>query len=157
MYRFLEGHKNIKGLSFNSDEFFLRTKSISVSAPDDDSETDTGESLPEDAIVYDVFLDVKVAESTGTGRTLDVGTDSSGSGDADGFLDGVDVSSTGRVKGTLADSGVTLGELLYVDTDGSSDNQKEPYIYGTDNVTITADNDDWEEFKGEIVFVYATN
>src|SRR6056297_1861115 len=68
---------------------------IAITAPEDNSEQSTGFVLPDKAIVHDVFLDVTTAEVTGTTKTINVGTDSTDSGDADGYLAGVSVSTTG--------------------------------------------------------------
>lgn len=154
--RFLENYKNVKGLEFEGNPFILRTKKINLTCPDDASETGSDWSLPDQAVVYDVFLRVITAESKGTGKTLDVGIDSDDSGDADGYLVGVDVSSTGLIKSTLENGSVTLGALFKTDTDGSSDYAKEADVEsGGKEITYTASNADWEEFEGNLYIVYA--
>jgi len=63
------------------------------------SETDTGVDLPDKAMVLDVWLEVTTADS---GITIDVGLLSTESGgDADGFLDGAPLDSTGLVFGGI--------------------------------------------------------
>lgn len=47
------------------------------------------------------------------GIVIDVGTLSTDSGDADGYIDGVSVATLGRAKPTLATAGITLGVLLW--------------------------------------------
>lgn len=61
------------------------------------SEVDTGLDLPTKGFVLPwMWLDVVVAEATGSTKTLDVGLLSSESGgDADGFIDGLSVAATG--------------------------------------------------------------
>ena len=106
---------------------------------DDDSETETGFVLPDTAIVKNVYLNVITAETTATDKTIDVGTDGTGSNDPDGFLDGVSLESTGLVKGTLLNTGQTLGALLRVDEGGDGDLVPEPDIEsGGEKVTLTA-------------------
>ena len=61
------------------------------------SEVDTGLNLPAKAVVLDVILDVTTAETTGTTKTLDIGTMTT-SNDPDGFADGLSVASTGRKR-----------------------------------------------------------
>jgi len=64
------------------------------------SETDAGIDLPSKAAILDVFVEVTTADS---GITMDIGLLSSESGgDADGFLDGVSMASTGLVQGTVS-------------------------------------------------------
>lgn len=63
---------------------------------------DTGFDLPVKGIVYDVFLDVKVAEATASTKTVDVGLLAGETGgDADGFLDGAVDSAIAVVRGTI--------------------------------------------------------
>lgn len=69
-------------------------------------------TLPAGAVVRDVFIDVVTNES---GGTIDVGTLSSDSGDADGFLDGESLTTAGLVQHNNFDSTAsnnTLGSLL---------------------------------------------
>lgn len=58
------------------------------------SEADTGFKLPEQSLVVDAFVHVKTAAAA---TVLDVGLLATTSGDADGFIDGLDVSSSGLV------------------------------------------------------------
>lgn len=58
--------------------------------------------------------------------TIDVGTLSTDSGDADGFMDGVSTATAGYVKATLLASGDTMGALLSVlDSANSGDDAPE--------------------------------
>ena len=117
----------------------LATISMSPSDFSDDSEVETGFTLPEGAIVTNVFLNVGTEETTQSTKTVDVGTLSTDGGDADGFLAAVSVEATGLVKGTLANDGQTLGALLYVDEDGDGTLVPEPDIAsGEKMVTVTA-------------------
>lgn len=62
------------------------------------SEEDTGIDLPANSIILHNLVNVEVtaAEATGSTKTIDVGLLSSESGgDADGFIDGLSVASTG--------------------------------------------------------------
>lgn len=112
---------------------------------------ETAFTLPDKAIVYDVFVDVTTEETTGTGQTIDVGV----VGTTNGYLDGVDVSSTGLIKGTLAYNAVTLGSLLTTNTGDGTNPVKEPDITSGDTtVTVTASNDDFAELEGNVIIVY---
>lgn len=61
----------------------------------DNTETDTGITIPANAIVNNVYVRVNSAESTATTKTITVGTDSTDSGDADGYLASTSVAATG--------------------------------------------------------------
>lgn len=121
------------------------------------SEQDTGLDFPEKAIILPYpLVDVETAEATGGTKTLDVGLLSSESGgDADGLLNGVDVSATGIKKGTLLNTGQTLGALLSVDEDGAGALVPEPHVVGDAvSLTFTAGDNDWAEFRGRIYVPY---
>lgn len=76
----------------------------------DATETDTGVTLP-GAVKADPTIEVVTTDS---GITIEIGTLSTASGDADGFLDAVSCATAGIVKGTLTNGSVTLGALLKV-------------------------------------------
>ncbi len=76
------------------------------------SETSTGVRIPAGAVVTDVGLDVVDAVAS---STVDVGTLSTDSGDADGFLDGESGAVAGKIVHNTADAtaaNITVGELL---------------------------------------------
>ena len=75
-------------------------------------------TLPTTAVVMDVFINVLTLETTGTTGSIDVGT-STVSNDPDGFLDGVDATSTGLLRGVMTNAANTRGALLEDDEDGS--------------------------------------
>ena len=132
-----------------------KIKKISITAPADGNETRTGWSLPANAVVKNVWLNVGTAEATGTTKTINVGTDSTDSGDADGYLTGVSVAGTGLVKGTLLNSGQTLGALLQVDEDGSGAVVPEIDIAsGGKEITYTAGSADFAELVADIYIEY---
>lgn len=98
------------------------------------SETDSGFDEPADAL----FLPnagVRVVDADAT-ETIDVGTDSGDSGDADGFLDGLSVANAATVKGTLADGAATLGVLLSVD-ESAGDLVPEAHVSTEKSITYT--------------------
>ena len=104
-------------------------------------------TLPAKAVVLGAWIDVRVAEVTGTTKTLDVGPSS----DPDGYLDGIDVSSTGLKKGTLDSGGQTLGVLLHVDESGAGVLVPEGDLTGSGEVLqFDAGSGDWVEFRGDI-------
>lgn len=138
--------------TFDFDDLRLTWKRIRLTAPADGNETDTGVDLPSDAVVLGVMLNVITAEATGTTKTIDVGLLSSETnGDADGFLDGVSVSATGWVKGTLLSTGQTLGALLHVDESGAGVLVPEPHIIDEAvSVTYTAASADFAELVADL-------
>lgn len=143
----------IKGILNQVEPLIL--KRVPITAPADGSETDTTFTFPAQCVVLGVWLDISTAEATGGTKTLSVGTDSTDSGDADGFLAAVDCSSTGIVKGTLLSSGQTLGALLRVDESGAGVLVPEPSVAcGSKLVTITAGSADWAEFAADICILY---
>lgn len=132
----------------------FRTQVVPITAPADGSETATGFTLPTDAIVTNVWLRVRTAEATGTTKTIDVGTDSGDSGDADGFLDGVSVASTGLVKGTLATGSETLGALLTAESEAGTTDATVPesdIASGGKEMTYTAGSADFAELEADII------
>ena len=132
-----------------------KVKKIRITAPEDNSETETGFALPVKAIIKNVWLNVVTAEATGTTKTIDVGTDSTDSGDADGFLEGVSVASTGLKKGTLLNTGQTLGALLRVDEGGTGELVAEmDIVSGGKEITFTAGSNDFEELVADIYIEY---
>jgi hypothetical protein len=130
-------------------------KQLHITFADGTTETDTGWDLPAKAIVHDVYLDVTVAEATGATKTIDVGTDGTGSNDPNGWLAGVSVAATGLVKGTLLNTGQTRGALLAVDEDGSATLVPEIDIAsGGESVTWTPGSSDYAELVADIYIEY---
>jgi hypothetical protein len=104
------------------------------------SEYTTGVVLPTGIRVNDVWVYVV----TNASATIDIGLLSSASGDADGFLDGEDLTNAGWVNHNLADAtagNITLGELLteveIKDTTGVYTPIKTPYIVGATAKSVT--------------------
>lgn len=75
------------------------------------TETNTGFTVPDGLMLPHPMVDVKDADS---GITIAVGTLSTDSGDADGYIAGVSVASAALVKASIANSGDTMGALLKV-------------------------------------------
>jgi len=125
-----------------------KIKILPVSVAGAGTEKDSGWSLPANAIVVDVFVNVKTAATAGT-KTIDVGTLSSASGDADGYLDGVSVGTAGIVKGSLASAtkGVLLKEVQTIESnsfyapvpDTGSGGKKISYTLGDSVAGLVAD------------------
>ena len=132
-----------------------KVQKIRITAPSDGNETSTGTTLPAKAVVKNVFVNVVTAEVTGTTKTIDVGTDSGDGGDADGFLAGISVAGTGLVKGTLLNTGQTLGALLRVDEGGTGELVQEIDIAsGGKEITFTAGSNDFEQLVADIYIEY---
>ena len=80
------------------------------------SETQTNFTLPDNAIVKNVFLNVITVDAT---ETVDVGTMGT-SNDPDGYLDAASLATAGLVRGSLLDGAVTLGVLLFEITEATT-------------------------------------
>jgi hypothetical protein len=98
------------------------------------TETTTGFTLPDNAIVHDVFLNVITVDAT---ETVDVGTAGT-SNDPNGYLAAASLATAGLVYGSLADGAVTRGALLYEITEATTAAARKPDITaGGDPVTYT--------------------
>lgn len=109
---------------------------IRVGAAPDGSEQPSGLTLPANSVVLGAWLSVKVAEVTGTIKTIDLGTPT----DPNGYLAAADVSAVGVVN-------VPAGALL--PGDGTGD-----VTSGGENVVFTAGDVDWVEFRGDFYVMY---
>jgi len=99
------------------------------------TETDTGFDFPTGTTILPFpSIDVRTVDS---GMTIDVGTLSSESGgDADGFMDGISLTTAGQIKPTFA-SAVTQGALLRVTATGAAAVIPEPGIIGATAVSLS--------------------
>lgn len=168
------GVKGAGGFLHTGQGVIDRWKRINITATPTGSEQDTGWDLPSNGIVRAVYIYVATAEATGGTKTLDVGLLSSESGgDADGFLDGVSVSSTGWKGGdfTYTDGGsqnyvsaATFGLLLYsglLGADGAGTAgtvAPKPHLIGSvtaKSITYTAGSNDFAEFRGALLIQYS--
>lgn len=164
-------------LTINDGLYTAKVKKIAITTVPTGAAQDTGFDLPTRGIVLDVFVRVTTAEATGATKTLDVGLLAGESGgDADGFLDGVSVASTGVVRGNFVATtgsnntylgaasthtiGVLLTRLLIAGEDTAAGGDGvgvlgSHILNGTArSVVYTAGSNDWEEFTGEIWIVY---
>lgn len=153
----------------------LKVAKYAIAANPTGVEQDTGLDLPAKAIVVRVCVSVTTAEATGTTKTLDVGTDGSGSNDPDGFLDGVSVSTTGLKCGSFNSTtgsnntyvgaasthtrGALLTELLIAgeDTAAGGDGVAVPgwnVTSGGESITFTAGSNNFAELRGTILVFY---
>lgn len=98
-----------------STKFINRTAVIRCDAQT--TETTTAFTLPTNAIVRDVYINVITVDAT---ETVDVGTAGT-SNDPNGFLSLASLATAGLVKGSLADGAITLGALLYEETGTGAD------------------------------------
>ncbi|KXJ56582.1 MAG: hypothetical protein AXW12_00690 [Thalassospira sp. Nap_22] len=103
---------------------------------DASSETDTGFVEPTNGLILpNPTVNVSAIDA---GITIDVGTLSSDSGDADGFMDGVSVATAGLAKASLANGAVTLGNLLKVqDSANGGDAAPEGHVSAGKAITYT--------------------
>jgi len=125
------------------------------------TETSTGFAIPSGGMVLPtgVGLDVLTADST---ETVDLGTLSTDSGDANGFIAAASVGSVATVKASLANGATTLGALLYVqDSANAGDKAPEADVSmggKTITYTLTAGTDTAEGFfKLPVQLPYSAN
>ena len=98
------------------------------------TETQTEFTLPANAIVNDVFLNVITIDDT---ETVDVGTQGT-SNDPNGYLAAASLATAGLVFGSLLDGSVTRGELLFEITEATTAAARKPDITaGGDPVSYT--------------------
>ncbi len=111
------------------------------------AEYDTGFNEPSKALFSpNVAIDVLTVDAT---ETINVGTDSTDSGDANGFMAAVSVAAAGLVKATLANGAMTLGALLFVqDSANAGDEAPESHVSASKSITytLTAGSDTAEGF-----------
>jgi len=88
-------------------KFIYKTATIRCDAQT--SETQTDFTLPTNAIVKSVFLNVITVDATETVLVGTMGT----SNDPNGYLNLASLATAGLVRGSLADGAVTLGALLF--------------------------------------------
>jgi len=99
------------------------------------TETDTGFDEPASAIMLPM-PSVRVTTVDAT-ETIDVGTDSTDSGDANGYLATVSVATAVVAKGTLASGGQTIGALMSADESGAGVLVPEGHVSGEKSITYT--------------------
>jgi hypothetical protein len=110
---------------------------------------DTTVVIPAGSIIKNVWIDVATQEATGTTKTVDIGVSG---GDEDGFLNGVSVAATGTIKGTLLNTGQTLGALMSVDEDGSGTLVPEPYVCAAETtLCYTLGSDNFDELVANVI------
>lgn len=98
------------------------------------AETQTEFTLPANAIVKDVFLNVITVDAT---ETVDVGTQGT-SNDPNGYLQAASLATAGLVFGSLADGAVTRGALLFEVTEAVTAAARKPDITaGGDPISYT--------------------
>ncbi len=133
------------------------------------SEVKSTWALPAKCVVLEVFADVRVAEATASSELVDIGTDA-GSDDPDGFLDGIDTSTTGLKSGggVITEgsnehylSGATLGALLReyqegADVAGNTGYLKKKWDYtsGGSVLSITPVGADFDDLVIDVYIVY---
>ncbi len=141
--------------------FLPKAVKLPITTTPTGSEQDTGFDLPANALVLGAFVEVTVAEATGTTKTIDVGLLSSESGgDADGFLDGVSVAALGAYQGGLVSGAVTLGAFFretVTDSGAATLNARKPHntsAVTARSVTYTVGSANFAEFRGNIVLIF---
>jgi len=111
---------------------------IPVSADDvtANTETATGFTEPANALMLPTpFLDVGAIDAT---ETIDVGTLSSDSGDANGYIAAASVATEGVVEAALANGAITLGALFVAqDSANAGDGVPSPHVSAGKSITVT--------------------
>jgi hypothetical protein len=100
----------------NATTKFVRKQAV-IRCDAQTAETQTAFTLPTNAIVHDVLVNVITVDAT---ETVDVGTQGT-SNDPDGYLALASLATAGLVQGDLADGAITLGALLYEETGTGAD------------------------------------
>ena len=95
----------------NATTKFIR-KSAVIRCDAQTAETQTAFTLPTNAVVHDVMVNVITVDAT---ETVDVGTQGT-SNDPNGYLALASLATAGLVQGDLVDGSITLGVLLYEET-----------------------------------------
>jgi len=104
------------GSHYKANTKFLRKTAV-IRCDAQTTETETAFTLPTNAIVHDVMLNVITIDAT---ETVDVGTTGT-SNDPNGFLAAAALGVAGLVQGSLADGAtVTLGALLFETTEATT-------------------------------------
>ncbi len=146
-------------------------KKFGVNAAPTGAEQNTNIVLPAKCAVLDVWLDIRVAEATGSPTTMDIGTNGAGSNDPNGFATAIACGTIAllRPSGTITAGtsenfflSTTRGALLSdqflagsdVATDVGTNYERPDLTSGGDTVTFTALAADWVEFRGDIYVMY---
>lgn len=117
----------------NATTKFIRKQAV-IRCDAQTSETQTGFTLPANAIVHDVFLNVITVDAT---ETVDVGTQGT-SNDPNGYLAAASLATAGLVYGSLADGAVTRGVLLFEITEATTAAARNPDLTaGGDPISYT--------------------
>lgn len=159
-----------KAADLSANGGLVRVAKVTLTAVGGTDETETGITLPANCIVLDVALKVTTAEATATTKTVDIGTDGSGSNDPDGFAVGLSTAATGFARpGPTITTGsnetyfasTTRGALIAptflagtdLATDVGTYFEAPDYTSGGEKVTITA-GEAQTEFAGELLVTY---
>jgi hypothetical protein len=133
------------------------TKKITIGFADGTTETDTAWDIPSNALVREVYVNVTTAEATGTTKTVDIGLLASESGgNADGFIDGLSVATTGVIYPTLTTT-ATWGVLLLENGLATSEKVVVPHDAGSvtaKSISWTPGSNDFAELAADIYIVY---
>lgn len=133
----------------------IKQISIPIDFSDGTTTNTTAFKFPPNTILWPVVLVfVRVAEATGTTKTINVGVTG---GNGDDIVKGLSVASTGLVKATLAKAGPTLGQLLNVDGGVGADVATVPEIdvtSGGKDVTWAPGSANFAELKADIHLFY---
>lgn len=114
---------------------------------------DTAIVVPAGAVIEAVYVDVTTQEATGGTKTVSIGVKG---GSGTGFLNAVSVASAGTIKGTLVNTGQTLGALLSVDESGAGVLVPEPYVCAAaTTVNYTLGSNDFAELVARVIVKYS--
>jgi len=112
---------------------FIRRTAV-IRCDSQTSETQTNFTLPANAIVHDVYLNVITVHAA---KTVDVGTMGT-SNDPNGYLAAASVATAGLVFGSLLDGSITRGALLSEITEATTAAARKPDVTaGGDPISYT--------------------
>lgn len=132
----------------------LRYAKATLPIAADTSAHDTSIVIPAGSVIKNVWLRVGTQETTGGTKTVDIGVSG---GDENGFLAGVSVAAAGTIKGTLVNTGQTLGALLCVDESGAGVLIPEPYVCAAaTTICYSLGSADFAELVASVIVEYVT-
>jgi hypothetical protein len=118
-------------------------------------EKTTAISFKADDVIIGCYVNVRTLEATSGTKTIDVGLNGTGADDdPDGLLDGVSTAAAAMVKGTLINTGQTLGALLRVDESGAGVLVPEGHVVTSDAPLTYTLGAAHTEVVGDIYVIY---
>lgn len=132
-----DGHDSVVKVDTDA-RFFVHMIPFDIDDADTSDNTEEDSGFDEIADVLYLPTPYVIVGTADSGETIDVGRDSTDSGDADGFLDGASVGTAGMVKGTLTNGSATLGvDFSVQDSANGGDLVPEGHVSTEKSITFT--------------------